>query len=217
MGADPVAIDDSTVCRWLSWNFARELDDDILRVYASDGAAPIFRYLACHAPLNEPLERLQRAIADWTTLSDHKLELAADYAALFLGPGEAGAPLYASCYTPPGHLFGAAHERMLKRLQASDLAISTLSGEPADHLALMLDYLAHRLADEDQPAATVTRFETAGEFMQNELLSWLPAFRQRAQQVEVVSDTHRALIALTLETLVVFCQARESDAGTRDH
>ena len=210
LGADLVAIDDSAVCRWLSWSFARELDEDTLRVYASGGATPIFTYLARERGLVKSLERLERAIAAWSDLTDPKLDLAADFAALFLGPGEAGAPPYASCYTSPGHLFGEPHDRMMKRLEVTELVASILPDEPADHLALMLDYLAHCFAAHKLNPAASLPFEEPTEFIRNELLTWLPAFQERAERVKVASDTYKALIALTVEVLISFSRTRSA-------
>ena len=201
LAEDPVPIDESVVCRWLSWSFARELDDEALRVYTGDGAAPLFVYLSQYPELIPTLERLQKAIAGWSELADPKFELAADYATIFLGSGDAGAPLYASCYEPPGRLFGPAHERMLKRLQATGLVASLMPEEPADHLALMLDYLAHCLAAPTLAPTAAHAFEDSSTFIQDELLTWLPALQVKAERIEVATDTHKALVALTFAFL----------------
>ena len=215
MGADLVAVDDAAVCRWLSWSLARELDADALQVYDSGGADPLFTYLARHRGLAAPLGRLEQAITAWSDLADPKLELAADFATLFLGSGDAGAPPYASCYTPPGQLFGAPHDRMLRRLKVAELAAPMLPGEPADHLALMLDYLAHCFAAHKLTPAASLPFEEPTEFIQSELLTWLPAFQERAERVQVASDTHMALIALTIEALSAFSRTHSASRSSR--
>jgi TorA-specific chaperone len=211
---DLVEIDDAAVCRWLSWSFARELDVDTLQVYNSGGATPIFTYLARHEGLAIPLERLKRAITTWSFLVDPELELAADFATLFLVSGDAGAPPYASCYTAPGNLFGTPHDRMIKKLEATGLVASILPDEPADHLAIMLDYLAHCFAANKLTPAASHPFEEATEFIRNELLTWLPTFQERAERVRVASDMHKALIALTVEALVAFSRTH-SASGSR--
>lgn len=214
MEADPVSIDDSAVCRWLSWSFARELDLDALQVYDSGGAAPLFVYLARHQNLVASLNRLERTINTWSDFDDPRLELAADYATLFLSSGDAGAPLYASCYMSPGHLFGPPHDRMTRRLEVVELATSILPGEPADHLALMLDYLAHCFAAHNSAPPTPLPFEEPGEFIRSELLTWLPAFQERAERVQVASDTHKALIALTVAVLISFSETHSVSINT---
>ena len=214
MDVDSVEIDESAVCRWLSWSFARELDEETLRVYSSGDATPLFDYLSRHENLTTPLARLDLAIAGWSELDDPKLELAADFATLFLVSGTTGAPLYASCYIPPGDLFGISHERMLKRLQGTDLAASTLSGEPADHLAIMLDYLAHCFAAQKSMPEISPAFEKPAEFIRTELLTWLPAFQEKAEGVEVASDMHKALVALTIEILTAFNRTSPDSAAS---
>lgn len=152
----------------------------------------------------------------WVMLAEPRLELAADFASLFLTDTRAGAPPYASLYTElSGQFSGQALSRMQERLLQIGYAVKNELAEPADHLAVILDYLAARCAmlgalnpgeisadaaAEAETLAAAQVLEVAGElplFLEQELLSWMPQFTARCQQVSVVSDFYPALAALT--------------------
>ena len=199
---EPVNVDEAAVCRWLSRFYARELDETTIAVYRSGGAAPIFAYLTKHQRLVSHVKRIERDIEAWSELSEPRLELACDFAGLFLGDGRTGALPYASFYCgAEGRLFQAPHERMATRLRAINLRVREDLREPADHLAVMLEYLASRLEMGKVRPRVSTSEENCGHFVRTELLTWLPAFLKRANETATATDLYKAVISLTVDYL----------------
>lgn len=80
-------------------------------------------------------------------------ELGVSHAGLFLArQGATAISLHHSAHQGPGLLMGAAAAEMVERLAQAGLAID-VAGEPADHLAVELGYLAHLLGQPGQAAA----------------------------------------------------------------
>lgn len=80
-------------------------------------------------------------------------ELAISHAGLFLArPGAVAISLHHSAHQAGGLLMGPAAFEMAQRLERAGLAIEA-AGEPPDHLAVELGYLAHLLAQPGQTAA----------------------------------------------------------------
>lgn len=195
-------VDDAVVCRWLARLYLSELDDEAIEAYASGMAAPILDHLAKDTKLVGHVESVRSAIAQWPEIEDIRLELAADFAALFLGDARAGAPVYASCYCgSEGELFQEPHDRMEARLRAIRLGIREDVREPADHLSIMLQYLAVRLEGEADVQVAEVPGEPCGRFIRNELLNWLPQFAQAAEPVRTTSEIYKGIIGLTVEYL----------------
>lgn len=196
--ADEVQVDDATICRWLANTFARELGGTTIETYHSGGARPLLAYLGCDQRLSGQVARLERAIEAWADLDDPRLTLASDFAGLFLGEGHAGAPPYASLYSGAHpRLFQEPHDRMLANLGAIDVRLHDSLKEPADHLSVMLEYLARRIEMERSHPPDGWTKATHDQFIQDELLSWLPSFADRAHSIRTASDFYKAVIALT--------------------
>src|SRR5690606_369405 len=107
--------------------------------------------------LTAELERLDAAIAALCGESLPRLELAADFAQLFLLDGKTSALPYASAYegkAAASPLYGAAEARMRSFLAARALAIEPDFREPADHLAVPLAFMAE-LAEKEAGSADI--------------------------------------------------------------
>ncbi|WNK20726.1 molecular chaperone TorD [Halomonas piscis] len=203
-GEPVVGQDDAVLCRWLATLLSAELDEDTLASYRRGDAGPLFDLLR-ERGLSEASSRVEKALKGLVLLPEPRLELAADFAELFLVDGRSAAPPYASLYTEPAaRLHGEAAARMEARLAAAGFAVKDGVGEPADHLAVMLDYLASAL-ESASPAAdskigsmagSKEGGETPGAFIRAELSPWLPALARRCERVSTASDFYPAVVAL---------------------
>ena len=185
---------------WFARLYAQEVSEEMFRSHFTDGGFAPFAGLA-ELGLGAEVQRLDAAIAALRAEALPRLELAADFAQLFLLDGKTSALPYASAYagkdaTSP--LFGAAEARMRDFLTASGLSIQADFREPADHLAvplaLMAELAGKDAAAEDIPAAAAAQ---AG-FIHAGLVDWLPRFVERCQQARPRFDVYPALAALLL-------------------
>ena len=187
---------------WFASLYAAEVSEVALEGYLGDGYQPLYAGLS-DLGLGAGVARLQAAIEALRTLPLARLELAADFAQLFLLDAKTGALPYASVYEDEGKgsvLYGAAEERMRSFLAESGLAIQADFREPADHLAVYLALVA-KLAEQDaEQGIDSVDFATAAfeqlSFLQAGLLGWLEAFVQRCQQARPRFDFYPALATL---------------------
>ena len=185
---------------WFARLYAQEVSEDMFRSHFADGGFAPFAGLA-ELGLGAEVQRLDAAIATLRAEQLPRLELAADFAQLFLLDGKTSALPYASAYagkdaTSP--LFGAAEARMRDFLTASGLSIQADFREPADHLAvplaLMAELAGKDASAEDFPAAAAAQ----AAFIRSAVLEWLPHFVARCQQTRPRFDVYPALAALLL-------------------
>jgi len=142
-------------------------------------------------------------VAELAKLNNDKalLELAADYCGLFLVGTKHSASPYASLYlannlagkpATKGNeplLFGEQHQQMTQFLKQSQLQVQSEFPEPADHLAVILAYVAHlnmHASDQEQL-----------QFIRDNLANWLGRFVAKVAKV----DTGTFYIALAQLTL----------------
>lgn len=185
---------------WFARLYAQEVSEEMFRSHFADGGFAPFAGLA-ELGLGAEVQRLDAAIATLRAEQLPRLELAADFAQLFLLDGKTSALPYASAYAgtdSASPLFGAAEARMRDFLTASGLSIQADFREPADHLAvplaLMAELAGKDAAAEDIPAAAAAQ---AG-FIHAGLVDWLPRFVERCQQARPRFDVYPALAALLL-------------------
>ena len=185
---------------WFARLYAQEVSEEMFRSHFADGGFAPFAGLA-ELGLGAEVQRLDAAIAALRAEALPRLELAADFAQLFLLDGKTSALPYASAYEgkdSASPLFGAAEARMRDFLAARELAIQADFREPADHLAvplaLMAELAGKDAAAEDIPAAAAAQ---AG-FIHAGLVDWLPRFVERCQQARPRFDVYPALAALLL-------------------
>ena len=125
---------------WFVRLYAEEVSEPLYRSHFADGGFAPFAGLA-ELGLEAEVERLDAALAALRAEQLPRLELAADFAQLFLLDGKTSALPYASAYAgtdSASPLFGAAEARMRDFLAARELAIQADFREPADHLAVPL-------------------------------------------------------------------------------
>ncbi|MDP5218903.1 molecular chaperone TorD family protein [Ruegeria sp. 2205SS24-7] len=141
---DCVTIHDAELCRWFATVFAGELTEGAVNAYMAGAAVPYLNSVAEQCDISAERETLEAAIRDWSRHTNATRQLATDFAAHFLIPGQTAAMPYAS-YFEEQTLFGHAHDRMRARLNNAGLGLTASENGPADHLAVMLEYLAYLL------------------------------------------------------------------------
>ena len=157
------------VYRWLAGVFAREPTAETLAGYRSPDARGLLLHLAQAEPLREGVADFLTMINDETDLEAMAFELAGTYARLFLGAGGPSAVSpYESVHTSPeGRLFQQATTDMERLLAEHGLSV-TGTPEPADHIAVELEYLAELILTGE--AALERRL------LDEHLLRWAPGF-----------------------------------------
>ena len=185
---------------WFARLYAEEVSEEMYRSHLANGGFAPFTGLA-ELGLGAEVHRLDAAIATLRAEQLPRLELAADFAQLFLLDGKTSALPYASAYAgtdSASPLFGAAEARMRDFLTASGLSIQADFREPADHLAvplaLMAELAGKDASAEDFPAAAAAQ----AAFIRSAVLEWLPHFVARCQQTRPRFDVYPALAALLL-------------------
>ncbi|MCK6409272.1 MAG: molecular chaperone TorD [Thauera sp.] len=185
---------------WFARLYAEEVSEQMFRSHFADGGFAPFAGLA-ELGLGAEVQQLDAAIAALRAEQFPRLELAADFAQLFLLDGKTGALPYASAYEgkdTASPLFGAAEAHMRDFLAARELAIQADFREPADHLAVPLALMAE-LAGKDAAAGNIAAVATApASFIRSAVLEWLPHFVARCQQARPRLDVYPALAALLL-------------------
>ena len=185
---------------WFSRLYAEEVSDEMFRSHFADGGFAPFAGLA-ELGLGAEVQRLDAAIAALRAEQLPRLELAADFAQLFLLDGKTSALPYASAYAgtdSASPLFGTAEARMRDFLAARELAIQADFREPADHLAVPLALMAELAGAASSAEDIPTAAATQADFLRTALLDWLPRFVERCQQARPRFDVYPALAALLL-------------------
>lgn len=186
---------------WFSTLYREEVTEQMFGRHFADGPFEPFAGLT-ELGLGSEVGRLEAAVEALRGVPLARLELAADFAQMFLLDARAGALPYASAYTGEGSasaLYSAAETRMREFLASRALAIQPDFREPADHLAVLLAVLAHlaeQQSDAQDPGAAA-RAQAA--FLRTGLIDWLPRFTQRCQEVRPRFDFYPALATLLLE------------------
>ncbi len=156
---------------WLSSLMAEELGKKQLDMLFSNDVNLFLEALADEDELVNAVSLTKQAIDGLRVREDVELELAADYAKLFLGNSKQGALPYASVYLgKDGLLMQEPHHRMLQLLSDNGFARSEEFKEPADHLAIILDFMGNLAVKE----AGINIQQLCLDEL---LLNWLPEWR----------------------------------------
>ena len=185
---------------WFARLYAEEVSEPLYRSHFADGGFAPFAGLA-ELSLEAEVQRLDAAIIALRAEQLPRLELAADFAQLFLLDGKTSALPYASAYAgtdSASPLFGAAEARMRDFLAASGLSIQADFREPADHLAVPLALMAELAGAASSAEDIPTAAAAQADFLRTAVLDWLPRFVERCQQARPRFDVYPALAALLL-------------------
>lgn len=167
---------------WMSTLFARELSEQDIKEHQSEGMERYYAELASTPALQPQVDAFREAVNRAANREEAQLELAADYCELFLGAAKSGALPYASVYLCKDQLLnGAPAKEMDAWLERYGVKKQEAIVEPSDHLAIILDFLGNLIvADgDDAPDADENleaRLAVQAEFIDTQLMSWLPVF-----------------------------------------
>lgn len=165
---------------WLSGSFARELNDAQIAELASPSLTAWLALLEQMPALQAPVTQFNQAVAALQQRPDAQLELAADFAGLFLMTDKSAALPYASCYQPESSRFKQEQSARMKVLLAqAGMEVDGSFSEPEDHLALILELLSRlnfALTETETPRKGLLALRS--EVLTGSL-SWLPEFNRR--------------------------------------
>lgn len=149
----------------------------------------LFRNLAsAEESLGPACQRCLAAIQHLLTIKDAELELRADFTQLFLqDASKTSAAPYAGLYQEQPSL-GTVSPALLKWFNYSQLKLTEHYYETRDHLAALLELMAHLIEKNDYSAQHV--------FLSEQVLSWLPKWAQRCQTIKLSSDFYPSIAQL---------------------
>ncbi|BDM65482.1 chaperone protein TorD [Shewanella sp. NFH-SH190041] len=182
----------SLVYSLLSSLFAREVSSIRQQELTSPEALEFWAMLSQDPELAPQVQLLLATLTQMTN-ERQRLELAADFCGLFLVGDRNNASPYASLYLSDEAdptIFGEQHHQMCDFLRQSKLQVQGDFKEPADHLAVMLAYMAQ--------LCTNTNNDVQLSFLTTCINSWLARFVARVDSNDP-GQFYRALAQLTLK------------------
>ncbi len=207
MSQDTVNQARGMVYNLLSSLFAKEIDHQLLHELTSVHAKDFWTQLASEPAFKLDVNAMVKVLENLK--SDRALmELAADYCGLFLVGTKHSASPYASLYvngegtSGKGHkggeptLFGEQHQQMVQFLKQSQLQVQSSFPEPADHIAVILAYVAHLCATADSDTTSNSNDSEQLKFIDSYLASWLGNFAAKVTQCDS-GEFYCALARLT--------------------
>ncbi len=187
----------AVIYQWFSAWFALEQTQIQLDCYHTEELNSLYK-LFNEIGLASECARFQRAIAIVLKDQDAVLELSADFAQHFLLDDKVSALPYASFYLEDGKLYGDVETKMREFLSENKLSVSADFKEPADHLAVYLELMAHWIQN-DKGFSEYSQINAEQVlFLTNGLLSWLPDFVEASQKQKLKYDVYPALSQLLL-------------------
>ncbi|CAE6906843.1 molecular chaperone TorD [Vibrio alginolyticus] len=190
---------------WFSSLFAKELTDKDLEAYHSVEIRSFLAGLGENESLKLAVNNLVDALNRLQDREDAQLELAADFCELFLKTEKYGALPYASMYIgKSGLLNDKPAEEMAKLMADFGVQVDDKLNEPADHLAVELDFLGNmiiRSNEYEQEKHMEEAFVQQNHFIEHQLMSWLPQFSAKCHQLDEFG-----FYASVAQLLVAFCK-----------
>lgn len=187
--------------RWFADVFAREFTKDALAELQSSYADSLHQAFS-GLGLEHQSNRLTKALSNLLVIPepDRAIELAADFAHMFLLSGQDSAPPYASYYIDADNmLYGKPAQQMGHFLDSHQLSLHPDFREPKDHISVYLNVMSIWIKSSMTDAQDMTAVATEqSEFLSQALLNWLPKFNERCQKIRVKTDVYPALTDLLL-------------------
>lgn len=195
---------------WLSSLFNQELSAKELAQYHSPQIRGFLSGLGENDQLKPAVRNIISALNRLLERQDAQFELAADFCRLFQGIQPQAPIPCASHYSntsTPGH--STAASEMAQLMKAAGIANSSPT-QPADHIAVELDFLGHmiiRSNELEKPVHMEQAFAEQAIFIENSLINWVPRFAQRCREHDTfgfyaaVTDLLVALLKLDLAYL----------------
>lgn len=190
----------SALYRWFADVFARELTPVILNEWQHNHTYDTIHEVFVSLGLEQYSERVKVAIDSLKQFpkDEQAIELAADFAQLFLLSGDDSAPPYASYYlSSDKHLYGEATAHMRRFLDSQALSLHPEFREPDDHLSVYFIVMSLWInSSSEQNLDMVTTAQQQIDFLDTALLNWMPKFTAHSHKINVKTDLYPALISL---------------------
>ncbi|MEZ9490306.1 molecular chaperone TorD [Vibrio breoganii] len=190
---------------WFSSLFSKELTEEDLKAYQSAEVRGFLGGLAENEELVKSVERVVDALKRLQDREDAQLELAADFCDLFLTSDKYAALPYASIYLDDSKLLnGKPAQDMAQLMQEKGIEVDKNFNEPADHLALELDFLGNliiRSNELEQESHLEQALAEQKALIEEHILSWIPQFSENCTQYDEFG-----FYSSVAELLVNFCE-----------
>ena len=192
--------------RWFADIFARELTTETLDKWQHDNTYDSIHEMFVSLGLESYSARVKSAIASLQQFpkEDCAIELAADFAQLFLLSGDDSAPPYASYYLNDNkHLYGESAAHMRAFLDSQKLSLHPEFREPDDHVSVYFIVMSLWInSSSEQNLEMIATAQAQIDFLDSALLNWLPKFAAYSQKIKVTTDLYPALTALAEQFVV---------------
>jgi len=172
---------------WFATLLVHELNDGQIATLNSETGQEFLEAFSTEGMKTE-VEAVKSALNRLTLNGKLQLELAADYAQTFLRDHKHSALPYASAFlSQDGLLYQAAHKEMTDLLQQEGLDVDKNLGEPADHIAVQLDYLGNLIlrgveTSDDNEYRKALKKQLG--FIDTQLMNWVPLFVKKSATIE---------------------------------
>ncbi|WP_019614947.1 molecular chaperone TorD [Psychromonas ossibalaenae] len=164
---------------WFATLLTKELDKEQLAMYFCGEGVTLLDQLEQEPDFTASVQKIKSALTAILAMNKPELELAADFSQIFLTDTKTGAPPYASVYlSKSGQLFEQPHQDMIDLFKAQGLVVDPSFNEPADHIAIQLDYLGNLIIQDVNGVS-----EAQINFIEVHILSWLEQFVKATAKV----------------------------------
>ncbi len=188
---------------WFSGLFTKELTERELEAYHSNEIRLFLAGLAENAPLKRSVDNFVDVLNRLQVRKNAQAELATDFYKLFKTE-KYGAPPYASTYIGKSSLLNDKPAEEMATLMANfGVQVDDKFNEPTDHLAVELDFLGNmiiRSNEYEQEKHMQEAFIQQHKFIEYQLLSWLPQFSVKCQELDEFG-----FYASVAQLLIAFC------------
>ncbi|WNC71688.1 molecular chaperone TorD [Thalassotalea psychrophila] len=175
----------ASILWWFSTVLSNELNEQQFNSYINEQGANLLNQLATEDKLAEAIKSIQQSLQLLKNKPHPHLECAVEFTQLFLMDAKKGAPPYASVYlSKDGLMFQKAHDEMCALLQEQGLSVNKTFNEPADHIAIQLDYLGNLILASLNATDNTEACDKQLQFINNNLMNWLPKFISKINQTD---------------------------------
>ncbi|WP_310606770.1 molecular chaperone TorD [Buttiauxella brennerae] len=167
---DDMARQRAFIYRWFSQLLFQELSEEALMDLRNKENRVLLEALKTIPELWVPVRQFQLRLRSAWCRKERQLELAADFASLFLLPPPAGVSPYAGHYSHTS----APEERATMHQWLVHYQLAPQNNEACDHVAVQLALMATLAEIDEDPVQQY-------QFLKEHLLSWLPKLSQCCQ------------------------------------
>ncbi len=162
--------------------------DEELANLIKDGV--ITEFLISLNPDNNEIQKFEEWVNSFNSTAELLEELQVEYTSLFITNfPSVPAPMFKSYYFEK-EIFGESTERIMDIYEQYDFKVSELMKEPADHLAIMLEFM-YRIIQIDNT------YDVQIHFINDEILSWMKHFEKN-----VASASSNLFYPIIIKTII---------------